>query len=386
MFHFLKFNIHVEKVIEIVQNVPTAAICHQVVFHLLNEELKIASDEEIQMSTDISSELKMLQAVLTSITPNLAYGSLASALLSIITEDDAYQTKQNIITLCGVLESIANLLGDHYDGYLLVNAMMNHQICKNTKSDFFLIARLVFECITLMVPPSMVNTISHERSRSKGNNKILNEMILLEHQGLNTLPTKLLDIRKNILRWCLSSYNFFGKEKQTSEENGSMKLKLNEPIFTSVLDGETNIVEENESGNSLFNAMKCLLFLTDPESPCMCSLLQLGLTNGGRSEPETLTEEKLSRIRVCMKYGSSVDNDVFKIIIQSVVSETSSISAQDAISLMEQLLNQCSKSDQASVLVDDYDVIWDLYKLTEYKPRMPNTNTSIDIPKYVAQG
>jgi hypothetical protein len=351
-----------------------------VILYFLTEELKIANDKEMQVSLEVSGELKMLEAILMSITPSLAYSGLASALLSILDEEDEEINSRSlsIEAICRVVGSISSLLGEHYDGYLLVDAMLSRSNVKMKKADFFLISRLVFECITLMVPTEIVNSMILQQSRMKTNRNLSNGIATCNHDDLGVLSSKLLDVKKVVLSWCLNRCTDIFEKKQ-SEKNS--KQKLNEPDFSSILDGETAITEEDESKGTLSNIMKCLLFLTKSNSEQIFALLRAELTNGHDYEAETLTEEKTFRIQACMKYGCDIDNDVFRIIVKSVISGKGPMNAKDAICLIEQMLNNCIDNEKAAFLVDDCDVIWDLYKLTEYTPRIPQSSTETSIPK-----
>ena len=379
-FSLCQFNIHVEKVIQIVRNVPTSTVCHQVTLHLLTEELKNANDKEMKISSDISAELRMLETLLTSLVPKLAYSGLASALLSTLYEDNKQMISNqfSVEAICGLIGSITSLLGNRYDGYSMVDEILNCEVVKSKKLDFSLISRLVFECMILMVPKTAVNSIILSQSRVKTNRNISYELDTFEHEDLDKFASKLLAVRKVVLRWCLSSYSKNRKEKKLMRNN---RIELNEPRFSSVLDGETTITRGSDPKVTFVDIIRCLLFLTRPDSEHIYSMLRFGSSSGLDSEIGALSEESMLRIQLCMRYGCNIDNNTFLIITKSAISHNGPISALEAISLMEEILNQSRENKEASFLVDDCNIIWEMYKLAEYKPNIPESTIPSSIPR-----
>lgn len=374
----LKFDIHVEKVIEIVLNVPTFAVCHQVVSYLLTKELEIVGDKEIHVSSETSGELKMMNAVLKRVPPNLAYSALAAALLSIL---NLPSEKFSIEVICAVVGSITALLGNHYDGCLLVNSLLNCKTIEYNKIDFILLSRLVFECITLMVPATLIHAIVLRQSRAKVKKMGSDDMdmgMMIDHAALEELSVGLLRVKKIVLSWYLSSQTRIAEEKKREREdklhkNGNFIPELDEPNFSSVLDGEMSF-SVHKTEDAFMDILTCLLFLNEPGSKQVEFLLQAGSSNYP-SETEELSEEKKIRIQACMAYGCHIDNNIFRIVINSVVSNQGPIDAHDAISLIELILFVCKENKKSAIIsVDDCDIIWDLYKLSKYTPNVSKSN------------
>lgn len=360
----LQFDIHVEKVIDIVRKIPSQSVCHQVVLFLIKKQMNIVSDKELHISVEVPDNYwMMLKAVLISLSPSLAFNSLAFAYITILNEEIKQSTSEytNIEPILELVVLNGFQLGDFYDGCLLVESLFKYMNTQTHHVGTSLFSRLVLECILCMVP---VIAMDNERLLQPPDAKI---RCLKEPEDIDVCKAtalfswKLLKLRKMILSWYLNSQT---KSKNHHEDivaqyqdNGDRIELAEEPDFSSVLDGET-IIQENSGPEE---TVMCLLFLYGPESKQMKRLIQVG---HNISSFEFSSEKKL-RLLACVKYGCYVDNSVFRIIIDSAVEGY--IGANNAISLLEQILNRC-KYDNAKIMVDECEVIWDLYKLTKYSP------------------
>ena len=145
---------HVEKVMAIVINVPTLSVCNQVVGYLMLKEIKNLEDHEIQ-TPEISNELKMLDLVIKTSESDTMYKSVALSFLNILLSEKE-EVSSSITVICHLLRSIMQLLGHAFDGFALVEAIVNCNDQKNKLEDIRLISRLIFECVIMMVPTSSI--------------------------------------------------------------------------------------------------------------------------------------------------------------------------------------------------------------------------------------
>ncbi len=368
----LKFDIHVEKVIDIVRKIPSQSVCDQVVLFLIKKQMNFVSDKELHISVEVPDNYcMMLKAVLISLSPSLAFNSLAFAYMTILNDEEVKQSNSEYTNIEPILELVVLngfQLGDFYDGCLLVESLFKYMDTQTHHVKTSLFSRLVLECILCMVP---VIALDNERLLQPLDAKIrcLKEPEDIDVCKATTLFSwKLLKLRKMILSWYLNSQTKSNNRHENIiaqyKDNGDRIDLAEEPDFSSVLDGETIIQEKSGPDETVM----CLLFLYGPESKQMIRLIQVG---HNISSFEFSSEKKL-RLLACMKYGCYVDRDIFRIIIDSAA--VGYISANNAIFLLEQILNRCKDNDNARIMVDECDVIWDLYNLTKYTPTSkPNT-------------
>lgn len=356
---------HVEKVIAIVTNVPSLSVCNQVMSYFISKEIKNLEDDETQ-TPEISDELKMLELVIKTSDSNTMYKSLALSFLKILLLQEEEELSPSIGVICHLLRSIIQLLGKAFDGFALVEAIVN---CNDQKmirlKDYRLISRLIFECVIMMVPTSSIQKVhkssQHERECENGN-------------GILKFSNKFLKVKKILLSWFLcSDFNVKGKpnhQEKTEQSKGIAQI-LNEPDFDSILDGETT-VESNEG--SLLDLLRCTIFLHQPDTLSMIDFINLG-SQKENAMPQSPSEHIISRVQFCMNNGCGVDDKLLHIIIDS--SLDGQIDAKDAISLVEMILYNCRGKNNTFFGLNDCDIIWDLYKLAQYTPKV----NSEDVPK-----
>jgi len=378
-----------ENVTSIVKSVPTAAISSHLVSRLLSEELKGIDDKENQIVPDVSETLVMFRAVHTTLHPTLAYAALADfTLLSLNKVDSQSECNTRVKQLRNLIRRVVNVLGSRYDGFLLVKAMLERDWNENAiYSGVVLhdVARLVFECVTLMIPPSQSNvTAPSHRSISKSGRKGIgfrNERTLNSNQSSSQdaqlLSPKLLRVRKVILKWCLTYFTSHMNTKKNLNSRTLLKPVLTsnlaegagKPDYASVLDGEAKPdtpTSKNPSGILFMRTLRCLLFIEKTDSIELLSFLAPNLLSG--MEEGVMSDDRAYRIQMCCDYGVDVDNEIMRLIFEAVNAPLSAIDASSAVSLIEHLFYLC-RGHKAVVKIDDCSIIWDLYSLTEYTPQ-----------------
>ena len=365
----IKFDIHSEKIIEMVQNVPNVPVCRQVIYFLLSKQVDLTLDMEVLVTAEISGELDMLKSLLIKISPSLAYKSLALALLSILNENAMSDRSggNTIDGICKVLRSLVLLLGEHYDGCLLVDSILHSESSYTKKIDFIVFSRLILETILLIVPESEIEAAIFSQSKQFNATGLDTKR---SQEVVENLYLKMLSVKKLLLTWYLNSQSLWPTTKQNVDlecidlENN---ITLPSPNFTRIFEDRTKTSDQHGQGDLFLDTLRCLLFLCGPESSQMRRLLQAGsiLTD------QILSQEKKSRILCCMKYGCYVDNEIFHIIINnSGLSGNGSFDPINAICIIEEILIQCKGCEKTKLLVDDCNLIWNLYNLTRYSPRI----------------
>ncbi len=347
--------------IEIITNVPTLSVSRQVIDFLISRELKNLIDEETQ-TNEVSGDLKMLELVIKSGKSSSTYTSLALSFLNIcLKEEDS--TQSSIAATCEIVQSIAKLLGQKFDGFKLVESIIDCNKQTNEIREIRIISRLVFECLVIMVPAFLLNgnveCQSIDNRSTNGDGK---------DDAIITFSKKLFDVKKIVLAWFLSSNSKVAKqsiEEGEFEYGNEHRQKLNEPDFDSILDGET--VEEY-SEDSLFDIIRFSMFLVKPDTSQMIKFINIGVRGKSGDNFLDTTEDLVHRINFCMNYGCGVDDKLLHIIIRS--SNSGPIDAKQAISLVELLLYNCRNKENAYFNVNDSDVVWDLYNLSEYSPKV----------------
>lgn len=262
------------------------------------------------------------------------------------------------------------------------------------------VARIVYECVTLIVPPSsqQLNSglLPHRSLQSKSNRKdgfafrSNDKHLSKDHQLAQLLSPKLLRVRKIILQWCLNSFAtvlhnrkdracndpalVVGKKlkkkqaiRTKSMNNSKMEEGAGAPDYSSVLDGITTLETSIMSSSFFMKTLRCLLFIEKPVTKDLSTFLALNFQYL-ESDRVSISEEKAYQIQVCCDYGVDIDNEVIRIILDAVGSPKSVIDASVAIFIIEQLFYQCRDGQHGVLRIDDYKIIWDLYNLTEYTP------------------
>lgn len=316
----------------------------------------------------------MLQALFIALEPRLAYSALSSSLILLLYTETHNERKTHIDDICNLVRLIAASLDERYDGCFLVDSLLKCTDIKYNHQSLILLSRLIFECVLLMVPNSVVEEISLDQSKFKSMAAKLDQVNMMSKAVSNTLTKKLQTVKKSIL----SSYLLSGKWafEITSSEISSSLDRIAEPDYNSILDCDT--ISHTTRPNGVFiDILMTLLFLYQPESKQVRFLLQTGLENRtGKAKATPLPEELKTRIRVCMNCGCHIDNQVLETVIDSVLSKKAPMGANDAISLLEQILYHCREDANSSILVDDITTICSLFKLATYQPSIP-TNSSI---------
>lgn len=333
---YTQFHAHVENVIEIVKSVPTPAACRQIVLFLLREEIDRRDNSDgIQGTTDNKDGLKMLKAVLQSISTELGHDAVASSLLTLCENQIVSRLEKETTFLCTLLKDVAQLVNSWYDGMIMVKSILSNADLVPVE----VTARLVFESMLLSVPRMMLDGS-------------------LTPESLSDCPLCpiLLDFKKTILEWSLKSFDLADAPKQDQFQRREPRA----PVFGCILDG----VSKKKPLLRNMQLLHCLLLLVKTDS----EVLNTFLCNKDcpDNDDEILLDEATSRAEICMLRGRIVDDEMIRMIVKAAMRDESNIGRINAIELIESLLFNCRKKAGGRVMLSDCQLIWDLYNLTEH--------------------
>lgn len=355
IFYLLfQLNAHIENVTAIARQIPVASVAHHIYSNLLREALSLAhSDDASNMS-----ELRMIGAIHKEINPLFSYDALAAVLLTELVASESHDEKASKSTskervhlvkkLRLIIRAMSFELGPLFDGCQLIAALLSLDVSSDSWSsrDEEDKARLMFQCAIL--------SVNLTKKEADGSISVCSEGSF--RQSLNKA-------KKLLLTWCCSDFGprCMGKsEKSTTlrDDDDSIVVGAGLPDFSSALCPAS----EDERVPSWLCTMRCLLFLEDAESPLMKRFL----------EPDAITAEddwndEVMRIRLCCANGGDVSDELIWIVLKSASSDEG-VDASMAITLLENLFENCSKGHNGSLEVKDPMIVWELYNLVQYHP------------------
>jgi len=356
----------------IAKQLPTLLIAQMIFTHCIEGERATGSVSNAIKPND--DHLRILCSVYAVLDRKLAANALASCVSTLTsdvlnqapTTDEFNAQLHNISTL---LCAIVDALGDLYDGYQFVKAIIKAQSSiPKTVTSVNITARLIFECTLLVTRtvPSLQTGLKAATSQKTNKKSSFSEFDSIGEEELNKFRKDMLGLRKAMLRWCVNTlcsvyHNKVTKEEQakcadTYYERGAVKRGPGALNFESVLDVNT-AVEVNDDRPSPYQRMmrliRCMLFLSPPSSKEMATFTT--------TSEEEMDNDRFQRITFCCQYGVDVDDGMLKTITTSP-----NVTPRTAISVVEELLrcvsNSIAKVDCA------YDTVKDMYQLTEFVP------------------
>ena len=111
-----------------------------------------------------------------------------------------------------------------------------------------------------------------------------------------------------------------------------------------------------------------------PHSIDLLSFLAPDLQPG--IERDVMSAERAHQIQICCDYGVDVDTDIMRLIFEAINAPSSAIDAPFGVSLIEHLFYLCREGQKSVLKINDCNVIWDLYKLTEYTPNRSSSSNN----------
>ena len=366
-----QLNMHIENVTRIAKRIPTASISRHMFLKLLRIELSGMDD-----SNQSTEHMQMISTVNTALdSSSLSNDGIAAALLTLLASPNKKLTRPErdslVRKLRMLLRRIASNLGNSFDGCGLLESLLSFDVdaASWTARDEEDRGRMLVECVSLLVPKP---TNQADVPVGRGKNARKQFVPKLENgftvDEIKALSVKLRRARKLLISWACSDYSPLWQSEnsnKTSFSGNSRKGKQEEPIgagapnFTSVLDNNSMLKDKS----SCPDAVKCALFMIDPESDTMREFL---FPEGVPENMDLSKSDELFRIKQCHRYGTDLDDEMLKIIVGSA--QEDGIGMHSALSLMEHLFECCKKGRKASLYLTDASIVWEMYKLVEYTP------------------
>ncbi|CAJ1967202.1 unnamed protein product [Cylindrotheca closterium] len=338
-----QLNAHVENVTAIAKLIPTRTVADHIYSNLLRQILR-----SVDTSESYSNQLKMIQAVYTSLPQKLSSDAMASSLHRIIVEQNDSNTTNStplINKVRDVVRAIATELGSAFDGCNLLSSLVAEQVPTEsiTMQDLGNKARILFQCATLLPK----NYESARKSTSA------NGMDVDDDEADKSLAQTISDARHLLLKWCCREFAPHIKETKVKLEKEEI-AGAGPADFTSILDGINTI-----KFSKWLDVARCILFLEDSSSERMKLMLALSPSDW---------EDEAKRIDICSKYGAIVDDEMVWTILKSASLKKGGMPKSMALSLLEHLFNSCRNGGNGTLDVRDPNIIWELYQLVEYIP------------------
>ena len=390
-----QLNIHIENITNIARKIPTGVVSRLIYFKLLKEELAHIERDPNQVH---SEHLQMIGAVHVALDASLSCDGLAAAILTLLVDEDFHankigqQDRHKLIRKIRIMiRRIALTLGASFDGCRLMESLLSFDVGVQSWSieDEEDKGRILLECVTTLIPPIKERDDSVP-ARGKNSRKLPTQQQadILVFEEDEEIKKKLIMARKFLISWCCSEYAPMIQAKQNTTANihemiikRTLKVKKGEtpagagmPDFSSILDGQD--VPSKEATCPL--VIKCVLFMVEPESKEMQSFLYPDIAPP-IGEPMWI-EEQL-RIRQCYDYGADLDDEMIWIILQLSTQSDRTLDSVLALAMLEHLFECCRNDRKATMSISDPRIVWEMYKLAEYKPayqHFPISNDDTD--------
>jgi integrator complex subunit 1 len=337
---------HIDSIALITKRIPTVA--KQVFIHCLSGE---TSNNEGATMNPGHEHLEMLRSVYLALGSKHAAKSLAIAVLE-LTSPSPTQSHSKVIRL------VVNALGKHFDAFVFTECIIKAKtgVCK-TITNAHDSARLIFDCAILA-------------GFSDSSDPKLN------------LESKMLSLRKELLRWCVSDLAPVYCRKICQEEStrcndsydgrGAVVRGPGESDYCSYLDPKSVEESVHLERYKFVLVVKSLLFLNRPESREIKSFLRRDFD----------TEEK-ECISFCCDY-TDIDDELLEIVIDS---PSESVTPTTAIALIEVLVLGCKTALDIPV---SSQVVSKLYERVIFFPQFHSNNSSniddFELPRLAHSG
>jgi len=381
-----QLNMHIENVTEIAKRIPNVTVARHVFLRILREELAIM--ESGTHPPQPTEPMKMINAVYGAFPSNLACEGLAIAFLTLLAEPaeqhdvshlNERERQLRVKKVRSLLRNVASALSSKFDGCGLVESLLSFDVNAKAWSleDEQDKARLLYECVTLLVPPPSVDD---SNLRHKGQQKLKRRQSdELSEEEIADLRSKLKRVRKLLLDWCCTEYaqQWQARNREQTEYEKRVKKSVKKrgkdddipagagiPDYSSALDGQGGSTKFTQC----LDVMRCVLFMAGADSTALREFLYPG-------DPVEVSEaawgESKYRIEQCYEHGTDLDDEMLWIILKSAALTDGGIDPAMALSLIENLFESCNKDRKAALHLTDPKLIWELYRLAEYSPSSP---------------
>ena len=397
-----QLNTHIENIKAICRTIPTLSVSRHIFLQLLRQEY-IELDSRSTSAQVAPPGMTFLVSVYETLPSSIALDALASALYDVVEEFCSFEEEElsfseassRVERVIALVRTVASALGALYDGNQLVKSLLknkHHEESLIARSQADALARVSFECMVLMAPLSQGVDEKGSYRRKKSNKQrqhsssIGARSVSIDQEQLELDKFKIASssAREAALRWCLSVYaHIVGANQRVSLENGPRKRRkkgagekalagAGTPDYRSVLDGDSphgQCAGLNAASQSLLKVVRCLLFLSRPESAELSSFLNLS------DSTNMMGDEQAAQIRICCDYGIDIDESVMKVVLDAAKGPSPAITKLTALTLMEHLFLSCTLGRSASIAVKDAGIVWELYDLAVYRPATQDSPT-----------
>lgn len=340
-----QLNAHIENVTVVAKRMQNATVVHRMYTALLPAT---ADSPEAVDASGSSDKMKMVIAIHRVVQPSDSYAAIASTLVSML----SHGRMQNGVTngraernirmtqLRTTVKLLATELYPTFDPCSLMKALSSVDISDSQWSihDEEDKARLMFHCIVMYVALSIPSNTS-----SSGVNE--------------TLKSNISSAKEILLSWCCNDYGPHCAVKQPEKKADDI-WSAGVPDYSSILGPPS----DREKAPPWLKAMRCLLFLEDPDSSIIKQFL--GMTHDAESEWGHL----LPSLKVCCRFGSGLSDEMLWTVLKACVEPDHgiSLSPEVAIVMIENLFSGCTNDRGGSLTVSDYRLVREFYALTRY--------------------
>jgi hypothetical protein len=357
----IQLSAHVENISTLAKNLPFPSVINVLYTKLLNQ---LMSQNLLGTSSD---QLKMIVAIHRTVPPTVSYDAMASVMLTMLLTPSEIRYDEcslngnryhQIQKLRRFLRVLAAQLGSMFDGKLLIQALLSFHVKGASWSweDEEDRARLMFQCVTLSVAPWRNDSFQSDSSV-----QAMNEILKV--------------VRMLMLTYCCTEYGPMFRSK------GPLKR-------IDYFQGGFGNLKAGKNLPSWLTTIRCLLFVEGSDSLQMKNFFTRGNRTGDESSD---WDEEFPLIRACCQLAGDLQNEHIWVILKSA-SSVSGIDAEMAIQILESILEKCSESQPTQMIVDDPQVIWELYNLVAYDPpeldsrhsgaQKGEKQTPIELPRY----
>jgi len=362
-----QLNAHVENVTAVATKIPTLAVTKHIYGHILREILVTMDTHD----STLSDHLSMIHAVHDVLPGQLCANGIASSILDMLIKPPVsladLSKPQLVRRIQKLIQSIAKKFGSSFDAYAVLNAILSLKVNSDslwTIKDEENKARIMFQCVTLLIDPVVISQRIHPTGKSV-------KSIKPSESNTAAVKAKLIEARKLLIQWCCADYallcpSAFGNQQAPSSTNESLGKKKNDIVgarpadYSSILDGVN-------SGNfpCWVEVIRCMLFLESSESKILRKFLSMGDTP---VEDLPGWEIEAKRINFCCNYGADLDDEMIWVVLKAATKENGGTPNDIALMVLEHMFECCKTSTKPSLLIQDSNLLWKLYDLVEYTP------------------
>jgi len=278
---------------------------------------------------------------------------IGGSIESVSAKQAQIERTQLVRRLKQVLQLFAQKLGASFDVCKLLESLLafNIEDVAWTTQDEDDRARLVFQCIMLLVPAPP----------NEGSRKLQKGKKEADFPGLDSdsLRAKLTIARKLVLSWFC--YDYAPQFSTSKNKVHRADTGAGVPDYCSVLGGASDLSGCPE----WLKTARCLLFMETGDS---AEMQRFAYGSSGLDENNPTWHDEKYRIDLCCQFGCDFDDEMMGTVLKSAALEDGGISSEMALTLLEHLFECCSVHRSGSIKITDIMLAWEMYSLVIYEP------------------